>query len=390
MLQAASLRTLSEQPLAGRPAWRRGPLAGLAAVVAGLHLLILGGLDPGPGRRPERPGAPAAVTARIVATVEASPDGASNGAAASEAPSVTPDRQGSIPSVGPSAAAEAPALSPGARAPAPPRGTALRTRPPTPEPRAGQEPKARPERPRAGTHEPTPSKDSSDRPPPADDQAAPPIYRTQLPPPATLHYEVWRRGERGTGELRWRASDGTYRLELAAHIGDAHLLAQSSQGRIDDAGLAPDRFLDRRARRAAQSVDFRRAEGRVTFSGAAPERPLLAGTQDRLSWMFQLAGIAAAEPARVEAGALVRMAVVGARGDASVWSLRSTGLAAVETAEGIVPAVRLVREAWTGYDSGFEIWLDPARGYLPVRATQRSARGEPEFDLRLLDLQPGS
>ena len=45
---------------------------------------------------------------------------------------------------------------------------------------------------------------------------------------------------------------------------------QSSDGNLDGNGLAPVRFLDRRARRSAQAANFRRDVGTVTFSGLAP------------------------------------------------------------------------------------------------------------------------
>lgn len=218
----------------------------------------------------------------------------------------------------------------------------------------------------------------------------PPVYRTLLPPAAVLRYEVRRQHARGTGEIRWQPGPGTYRLQLAASLGTLALLAQSSEGRIDAAGLAPDRFVDRRARRSAQAVNFQREAGTLAFSGPAIERPLLPGTQDRLSWMFQLAGIAAADPELVAAGRRIAMVVVGARGDASVWSLRSAGPDRIETPGGWVDAIRVVRENRSGYDSGAEVWLDPARHYLPVHATQRSARGEAEFELRLDRREPGS
>ena len=103
---------------------------------------------------------------------------------------------------------------------------------------------------------------------------------------------------RGTGQIRWAVAGDRYRLALEAQVGGLTLLMQTSEGDIGPHGLAPVRFLDQRARRSAQAANFRRDDGRITFSGAGVEWPLLAGSQDRLSWMIQLAGIAAAEPDR--------------------------------------------------------------------------------------------
>jgi hypothetical protein len=216
----------------------------------------------------------------------------------------------------------------------------------------------------------------------------PPTYRTRLAPAATLRYQVRRGFLRGTGEIRWRPLGDSYQLVLEARIAGLTLLVQTSEGGIDATGLAPVRFVDQRARRAAQAANFRRDAGTITFSGPGVEWPLLAGSQDRLSWMVQLAGIAAAEPELLVEGGRITMVVVGARGEASVWTLRSAGVESVETAVGMVRAVKLVREGKSAYDSGAEIWLDPERDFLPAHATLRNSAGGSEYDLLLERVEP--
>jgi hypothetical protein len=216
----------------------------------------------------------------------------------------------------------------------------------------------------------------------------PPLYRTQLPPPATLHYQARRGGLHGTGQIRWQPGADRYRLVLEAYVGGVMLLTQTSEGGIEAHGLAPTRFLDHRARRSAQAANFRRDDGRITFSGANLEWPLLPGSQDRLSWMIQLAGIAAAEPARLVDGGRIAMVVVGARGDAAVWTLRYAGRQTIATVRGTVHAVKLVRDGRSPYDTSAEIWLDPERSYLPARATLRNGASALEYDLLLERIDP--
>lgn len=211
----------------------------------------------------------------------------------------------------------------------------------------------------------------------------PPTYRTLLPAPVTLRYEVRRGFFRGTGEIRWQPVGDRYELHLDARLAGITLLSQTSQGETTAIGLAPERFLDQRVRRAAQAANFKRDSGTITFSGPSTEWPLLAGTQDRLSWMIQLVGIVAADPARAIEGATISMVLVGARGEASVRTLRYAGRENAETASGSVPALKFVVAGRSAYDTGYEIWLDPARGYLPVHATARNSAGESEFDLLL-------
>jgi hypothetical protein len=219
-------------------------------------------------------------------------------------------------------------------------------------------------------------------------ETPPPTYRTRLPPPATLRYEMRRGALRGTGEIRWGPSEDRYRLVLEARIAGVTLLIQTSEGTIDATGLAPTRFVDHRARRPAQAANFRRDLGTVTYSGPALAWPLLPGTQDRLSWMIQLAGVAAAEPELLVEGGQVAMVVVGARGEAAVWTLRYAGRERIETVRGAVDAVKLVRDGRAAYDTSAEIWLDPGRDYFPAHASLRNSSGTAEFDLLLERVEP--
>jgi hypothetical protein len=221
--------------------------------------------------------------------------------------------------------------------------------------------------------------------------AAAPAYATRVPPAATLRYELVRGPFRGSGELRWAPGAGRYELSLEAKVSGLAVLTQRSQGGFDAAGLAPQRFTDRRARRSTQAANFDRAAGRVTFSGPSHSVPLLAGVQDRLSWMVQLAAIAAADPQRRIPGARVSVPVVGARGDAGTWLFRCIGAEPVATGTGHGPtaALRYVREPEGEHDTAVEVWLAPAYSHLPVRATVRNGNGGDAFELRLREARMG-
>lgn len=229
---------------------------------------------------------------------------------------------------------------------------------------------------------------------PAPAEDAIPLYPTQMPPAVLMRYQVRRGGLQGTGELRWRPQGERYELDFDARIGPLSLLAQSSTGGFDAAGIAPLRFTDQRARRPVQAVNFQREAGKVSFSGTGTEFALRAGMQDRLSWMMQLAAIVAAEPALRVAGAKVALRVVGAQGDASVWVFGCLGTAtAVGTLSdegealpgGLLAYLREPREL---YDTTVKVWLDPAHHHLPVRARSKAGPGDPGLALVLQDLQP--
>ena len=215
----------------------------------------------------------------------------------------------------------------------------------------------------------------------------PPTYRTLLPAPAILRYELRRGILRGTGEIRWRPAGDRYALQFEARLAGLTLLAQSSQGELGAHGLAPVRFVDQRARKAARAVNFSRDSNTISFSGSSAQWPLFAGSQDRLSWMIQLGGIVAADPALASSGR-ISMVLVSARGEASVRNARFAGRENAETATGSVPTLKFVIDGHSAYDGSFEIWLDPARGYLPARAVSRGASGDAEFELLLQRADP--
>ena len=54
-----------------------------------------------------------------------------------------------------------------------------------------------------------------------------------------------------------------------------------------------------------------------------------------------------------------------------------------------MPAIKLVREARSAYDTSAEIWLDPQRDYLPAHATLRNNGGASEYELLLERVDPG-
>ena len=221
--------------------------------------------------------------------------------------------------------------------------------------------------------------------PPAGD-APIPHYRTRLPPAVTLRYEMNRGPLSGTGELAWRPDGDHYELTLKGSVGGLPVLTQVSRGGFDAEGVAPERFTDQRLRRGTLAANFQRAAGKATFSGPGTEVALQPGAQDRLSWMLQLAAIVAADPQHRKPGAKVVMQVIGAHGEAGLWSFRCVGPEVVESRSGAIDAIKFVREPREPYDTTVQVWLDPMRHDLPVRATQKSGPSDEGFELRLLDV----
>lgn len=288
----------------------------------------------------------------------------------------------------PPPAPEAPPLP----APPPPAPAVLSTPPlpvaEAPPPAASAPPEPEPVAVAAAEPAPSPASAPVAEAPPAPAEgggAAPPVYATRLPPAAELRYEMRRGALVGSAELAWRPGAERYEMQLEGSAMSITLLQMKSEGGFDGAGLAPERFTDRRIRRSPQAANFQRAAGKITFSGPATEYPLLAGAQDRLSWMVQLPAIVAADPVRwSQPGAAIALFVVGARGDGDVWSFEVDGRESLELPAGRVEgALRLHRLPRRPYDTQAEVWLDPARGWLPVRVRLAVAQADEAVEFRL-------
>jgi hypothetical protein len=215
----------------------------------------------------------------------------------------------------------------------------------------------------------------------------PPVYPTVMPPAVTLRYALRRGLWSGSGQLVWQPMGDHYEARLEGYVAGLRVLTQVSQGSFDHAGIAPLRYTDQRLRREVNAANFQRDKGKLTYSGPANEFPLVPGAQDRLSWMIQLAAVIAAEPQRAAPGGRVLMFVTGARADVDVWAFDFVEAEMVATDVGSVRTFKFMREPRKPYDTLVEVWLDPARHYLPVRAKLTSAPSGDALELLLRDMQ---
>ena len=223
--------------------------------------------------------------------------------------------------------------------------------------------------PTPGAEAATASEATAEAPPVADAGGQPPpTFATQFAPAVVLSYEMRRSGLRGEAQLVWQSRGERYTLALTGTAAGLPLLAWASTGGFDSAGLAPERFVNRSRGRDVRAANFQREHARISFSSSTASYPLLAGAQDRLSWMLQLPAIVQAAPQRFTPGARIPVFVVGARGDADVWTFEVEAIEALDLPAGrIEQTLRLLREPRRPYDTRVEVWLDPARHHLPVR-----------------------
>ncbi len=212
-----------------------------------------------------------------------------------------------------------------------------------------------------------------------------PVYPTRIARSFSLIYQMKRGGISGSGEFSWKRTGDTYESHLKGSIAGFAVLNWISSGGFDGSGVAPARYLERRIGKSDREAIFRRDASVVDFSGISPDIPLLPGTQDRLSWMVQLPAILAADPTKAKAGARVAMYVVGVRGRGETWTFESSGAETIKTPSGTVRAVKLTRALRKAEDTQAEVWVDPARQYLPARIRLALPPFDAPLELSLAD-----
>jgi len=212
-----------------------------------------------------------------------------------------------------------------------------------------------------------------------------PVYATRLPGPAQLHYRLQRGDKLGTGRLQWQRGEGGYELRLDVDWPGQPAQGSASRGLIDADGVAPLRHAELRRAREQRAVNFQRDAALITFSGPQRAYPLPPGAQDRLSWMIQLPAIVEANPTLARTGAVLTLFVAGTRGDAEAWQFEVRGPELLELPAGPVPqALLLRREPTRPYDTRIDVWLDPARQHLPVRAVFTTLPGGQPLQMELV------
>lgn len=176
----------------------------------------------------------------------------------------------------------------------------------------------------------------------------------------------------GNGLLSWSTDGGSYTLSLEATAFVIFGRTEKSEGAISSQGLAPMRYSSNRTGRSEQATHFLHETAKIKFSNNKPEQILLAGAQDRLSALLQLAGIIGGSPERYKAASRISMQVAGLD-SAEMWEFNVQGFDEIKLAAADLQALKLSRTPRNEYDQQLEIWLAPQLGYLPVRIRQSSA-----------------
>jgi hypothetical protein len=151
------------------------------------------------------------------------------------------------------------------------------------------------------------------------------------------------------------------------------LLVVTSEGQIDDNGIAPVTATEKRKGRSLTATHFNRDQGRITFSASELSYPLLAGAQDKATLPFQLAGMARADINQLQGNVDL---FVGEDREANVFRFNLVGEEELETKMGRLLTWHLSRPPKPGtYSSRLDIWLAPDRGWYPVQIRNTEGSG---------------
>lgn len=194
-------------------------------------------------------------------------------------------------------------------------------------------------------------------------------YRVRMPDPVLITYAQARQAAGAAPQplpdarLDWRSNGERYLLKMDGVLGRL-----SSEGGSGDAGVRPTLAADDSS---GESLSTEFADGEVRFRASGRSLPGTLGIQDRASLLMQLAGIGLAEPDQVQGTIEV---VVAGSADAAIERYEVAGKETLATPLGPIEAWHLAAAAVPGRQR-LEIWLAPARGWLPVQLRLTGADG---------------
>jgi Protein of unknown function (DUF3108) len=207
-----------------------------------------------------------------------------------------------------------------------------------------------------------------------------------LPPPAFTAQNSGRHSykviftkkgnsNQGKADVQWQQDGEKYALSMSASMLFIEVFAWKSIGLLSSTGLLPERFSDKRYRKIEVAAHFDRVQGKITFSANTPEAALLAGAQDRISVIWQIAGMLSADPKRYPAGNTFSLQTVSST-DAEPWLFTVNEPETLNLETGSQVALRLTRNPRREFDQKIELWFVPAMNYLPARFRFTETNGD--------------
>ena len=209
---------------------------------------------------------------------------------------------------------------------------------------------------------------------------SPSIARFDQPPPVELDYrvEALREGQNvhGHGKITWSLEGNQYLIEGEAGILFFNVLEFRSEGRIEETGIAPIIYTEKRFRKSPTNTHFQRSPRIISFSASTMTYPRQGGEQDRASIIWQLASLGRGNPNLFVPDAKFDVFVAAVR-DGEVWRIRVAGEETIDSIDGSTRAWHLVREPRAdSYEQRLDIWLAPEIEWYPVQLRYTDRNGD--------------
>jgi hypothetical protein len=201
---------------------------------------------------------------------------------------------------------------------------------------------------------------------------ASPKRKFDLPPSADLDYSIRAKQSgfslEGSATLKWLVTDHSYSIAMETR---AMLLGKiidtTSHGTIDEYGLAPVDFTEKRISKDPSTTTFNRHSKTISFTQSSETYPIKGGEQDRSSIIWQLIAIARGAPNQFKPGTEWKFFVAGQR-DAEPWTFKVVNEEKISSSLGDINAVHILRASPPGARvQQLDIWLAPSHEWYPLR-----------------------
>lgn len=208
-----------------------------------------------------------------------------------------------------------------------------------------------------------------------------PKYKFNLPPTADLDYTVSAQQSGlsldGKAHVTWQASGSKFLLntEMRAML-FGKILDAKTEGDIDDFGLAPTTFTEKRLRKDPVTTSFNRDTKTIAFSQSDAHYPIKGGEQDRNSAVWQLIAVARATPGKFKPGSEWPLFVAGAR-DAEPWIFKVLKHEKIKTPLGELDTMHVLKTTRDdNHHQQVDIWLAPGIEWYPARIRYTEPDGD--------------
>lgn len=226
-----------------------------------------------------------------------------------------------------------------------------------------------------------PPAENAEAAPTAENEADSTSYTIDLPPSADLKYDVQKTPKDGapmygSGTIKWQTDGSTYSVNGDFGVLFITALHFQSNGSIDDSGIVPELYSEKRFRKPQTNTHFHRERNTISFSSSTLSYPRTGGEQDRASIMWQLAGIGRGDSGKFIAGSSIALFVAGTR-NAETWNILIIGQEEIAI-DGVTMQTWHVARAPRSdtHDQRLDIWLAPDRNWYPVRLRYTESNGD--------------